>query len=141
MAGKRPEFPPRGVEGADRGKNRRKRLGEGKDEFFFVIVEVVERGGWRMEVDGYLKDCAEDVPKVVEGTVELATLLVVKEEGVEVNGAAGLGELEAVPEVREAEAFLNNDAEPCVGSLHEEFVQYSGVHQENTVHGCLRGKK
>jgi hypothetical protein len=56
---------------------------------------------------------------------------------VEVNSAAGLGELEPVPKVPEAKAFLDDDAEPRAGALHEKLVKNGGEHEKNPMHGSL----
>ncbi len=57
------------------------------------------------------------------------------------NGAAGLGELEPVHKVPEAKALLDDDAEPRAGALHEELVKNGGEHEEDPVHGSLKGPK
>ena len=90
-----------------------------------------------MEVDGCLQYGTEEIAKSIEGAVKPAALLGVQQERMKVNGTAGLGELEAVPEVLEAEALLDDDAEPRVGALHEKLVKNGGVHEENPVYGSL----
>ena len=125
------------MQSTDRCKDFWESFGEEVDKFLF---RVVHRGDGRfryMEADGLLQNCSKELAESVEGAVKPAALLRVKQERMEVNGTAGLGELEAVPVVLEAEAFLDNDAEPSFGALHEKLVEDGWVHEENAVHGSL----
>ncbi len=52
MAGKGLQSSARGMQGTDRSKDLWEGLGEADDEFLFEFVQVTQRGGGGMEVDG-----------------------------------------------------------------------------------------
>ena len=52
VAGERSQSSARGMQGTDRSKDLREGLGEADDELLFEFVQVTQRGGGGMEVDG-----------------------------------------------------------------------------------------
>ena len=83
-------------------------------------------------------DGVEKIADGVKHTVKHLTLAFVNKEGMEVNGAAGFGELEAIPVVLEAEALLDDDAEPGLGALNEELVDDHRILQKYSMHRNLK---
>jgi hypothetical protein len=65
-----------------------------------------------------------------ENAVKSLAFTVVKKERMEVDRSARLGELETVPEVLEAHAFLDYDLEPSFSALDEELVERDGILQQ-----------